>query len=600
MSVVLDDAPDAGFTLEQRIKYMSGKHVVRSVNVSVARKDDVVPDVSVYGQVLRRSFLDTWQTVKAAAHAPDASFRVDVTLGYEDGVMAALSLDYAIESTNVSRVADKDWPTQQPGFDNRRHAVRDTTEFSLERTALLRATARRSERKTRCTLLHMWKAHSGSVASVHYFRNTSCILSASEDRHVSLWSSAGSLMGELTRGTKADMVRASRWQSPVDMEYRRQEMRTLAELLRDCLQLKVVSFHEDVGHDAPHPVSLQFDYNTSLAATSLKSSRFKESFLSGSYCQVCELPGHIRALGQLSGAITYTQSIQELHRSVVGPPSKQLRDSLERLQIEHAAKAPRRTRRRKGKAEKSLVFVSEDAEYMESIVQQTCIKTDDDMHCSLPKTKFDDEIQRFDAADPSSWDIASNNRQSQMYRNLHRELTVKGLLKDPISSLELKLDILSPGGNFLEYVFAMREKYGNNGNVGNKARKQGASPVRVGSSVPPLLFDSTATSLTASLKKSKTPISLAVSRISKTRKLEPLYKSVSAFELPVAMSKGLNSDMSEKFTKNHGETASAYAAFIASVKSAERKYSRARKEHRKAMKIQSKSVRTLPKVVAQV
>lgn len=68
------------------------------------------------------------------------------------------------------------------------------------------------------------------------------------------------------------------------------------------------------------------------------------------------------------------------------------------------------------------------------------------------RTKYDIELAQMDADDPNNWEIHSSNRQRALYHRLYLERDKKGYTKDPMAIYEAKLNALSPGGDFREYM----------------------------------------------------------------------------------------------------------------------------------------------------
>ena len=394
---------------------------------------------------------------------------------------------------------------------------------------------------------------------------------------------------------------------------RTREKAELAGLLRSKLNLRLTSFQRTRAHRPLAVPGLRVNPIASTSLLELDSGLFMST---EDFCEVCALPDRVRAVAQLSGAVTYKLSLRDQHRARVGSPVSYLRRTLQGMQTDDSAGKRRRRRRRGVFADAGGSTTGgrsgEDAEYLESVAPTgEAGALDADMHSlaslSSTKTKYDDEIQRFAAADPNNWEISSNNKQQAIYANLHRELRVKGLSRDPLSMLEVKLDVLSPGGNFQAYLRRLRrdaEGYARQlgltsdaAEVTSKAVLK-APTVQVSMPVPALnmslLRPGAAAASSAVATKPRSPTRSAslptlkpvVSRGTRGAARRLARSPSTAGAPPMRLPAGLDSEHRAQYAANRAEIVGACEAFDAQVSAADRRYRRTRRVHRRQLRRQ--------------
>jgi hypothetical protein len=456
-------------------------------------------------------------------------------------------------------------------------------------------------------------AHSASVVALVFMRHNKYFLSASEDRAVRFWDMNGHCRGVLSFGTKLDKVIRPVWDSPIDVPARNLEKKELAHLLRDKLNLRIVRFSS-----LDKELSRRAAMEKAQKSNPLESTIGAESLTSLYSQSIVFLPDRQRVIGQLTGEVTYKQSIKDQHRGSVGSPLTHLRHSLSTIESTISPVIlPRR--RRKASAEldsdplvRAKIAMEEDADYMESILASTNIPKEQYALVSL-KTRFDAEIQRFDNTDPLNWEISSNNKQRHIYANLYRELTTKGMTRDQIRSLTQKLNLISPGGDFAAYLIRAWAEV----TASKPAKITGVMPavrssiltqskldvpqldLRVNKSClqqKPHLGDLKTAVLPAGLLAASSSSHIAASRS------QPgfLPKKVDAFakDLPVQMKAGLNVDLQNVYLENHGKVERAYEKFAVSLKEANkcyRKAGRLRRKLKRGRRFQLEPLHTLPR-----
>lgn len=197
--------------------------------------------------------------------------------------------------------------------------------------------------------------------------------------------------------------------------------------------------------------------------------------------------------------------------------------------------------------------------------------------------------------DPLNWEISSNNKQRVIYANLYRELIAKGLSRDQIIALGHKLDVMSPGGNFLSYIAYLRET--RRSTASNEYVAAQSSPLlrtitsATVSLVPPLDFstiDFPSKNAVSEVKmKSCKPQPAEVSNNNITKKpknTELPSLQPSRPRLPFNMDDGLTRDLQSIYIENHNATETAFNKFLDEVKVSESRYKEARKARIKERK----------------
>lgn len=213
--------------------------------------------------------------------------------------------------------------------------------------------------------------------------------------------------------------------------------------------------------------------------------------------------------------------------------------------------------------------------------------------------------------DPLNWEISSNNKQRQIYANLHRELTAKGLSRDQIVALSHQLDVMSPGGSFIAYLNKLRESQVSMMNSNDTQKSQAAihsesldkSPLL--SPVPSLDFSkiySTPVPVsklpsqnigTSSLVKDSEG-STSLLRIPQKQTSLPAIDTHQR-SLPLCMDQGLSKDQRSIYVENHKMTEDSLNKFLDDVKASEIKYRRARRARLKAKRLmKTKTRRSVP------
>ena len=204
--------------------------------------------------------------------------------------------------------------------------------------------------------------------------------------------------------------------------------------------------------------------------------------------------------------------------------------------------------------------------------------------------------------DPLNWEISSNNKQRQIYANLHRELTAKGLSRDQIVALGHQLDVMSPGGSFIAYLNKLRETRPSMASSDSFKPSVGLISLDEStllSSVPRLdlsmIHSTSSPVLQLPLKKiSETSTFKAVenSTLSKGKKPNTL-PVIGRYQrgLPFCMDESLCKDQRSVYIENHKMTEESLNRFLDGVAASETKYRRARKARLKAKRLKKSITR---------
>jgi WD40 repeat protein len=392
----IDSRENAMLSKDRVNAFLKTRNNVKSIGAFIYHGPVYEDEESVYKIAIRKSLasMNSFETeIKKIVHLTQPQEQIDnvkVVVGYESGACGIFDFSRALRSIGMPKLKPADFACTRDSFDPRRRVEKATTEFSLERTSMLKTSVRRNEKRAACYCDCIWQAHVGPVVSVMLMRHNKHILTASEDRNVKFWSIESQLKGTLTRGTKTDKVMALGWTSPIDAAARQQEKQELALILKKKLGLRLAKFN---AHDRKSK-KMSIISNVFHGINPLQSSIGGSSLVSPSISStaIYQLPDRIRTIGQLHGGITYKQSTKDFHRSIVGSPRTQLANSISKLEAKITQKAPLK-RQKKKKNQETIVINStvEDTEYLESVLESTKLYESDTIGST--KTRYDAEIQ---------------------------------------------------------------------------------------------------------------------------------------------------------------------------------------------------------------
>ena len=375
-----------------------------------------------YGAALRRSLggtLSTRTSMKEVDH-------VDILVGYNDGSAVKYDFTEAISIMGPHPLTPSSYASSKPGYLARRKVNAETTEFSLQRTSFLRSTIRRNERRATVSMTEMWQAHYGRVISLLPMRDGEHLLTGSDNREVRVWTVEGKLLGTLTEGSKLDQGSNQPWTSPVDMALCQKEKRELAIVLRNKLNLKLAAKESGIPPSPIKPFIHALRFNPLDSSVSSKSHPTLSA--TSLYCEMCRRPPRERVLGQLTGVITYKQSVKDVHIAAVGSQAENLERSLQAIQLQVLESTEKKKRGKRRKKTDSFLTrggmtaeeveaaaisaTNDDAEYMESIIGQNVFNGNAATRTlANSRTRYDAEISRIDAKDPLNWEINTLNKQ---------------------------------------------------------------------------------------------------------------------------------------------------------------------------------------------
>jgi hypothetical protein len=168
------------------------------------------------------------------------------------------------------------------------------------------------------------------------------------------------------------------------------------------------------------------------------------------------------------------------------------------------------------------------------------------------------------------------------------------------------LNVLSPGGNFIEYLATLKRDLNQNRENGKIfVMPTGIAEVPTSPVVPRLNISEVAATYgqrkeslsppkvsmahsTSSLSQvsHKMKMSVTNSRHQSNKTLEPL--------LPFQMQSGLTEDLKKLYKENHEVTVDVYDAFLNKVNSAEKEYRKMRRRHKKQMKLKRETTQLKP------
>ena len=253
-------------------------------------------------------------------------------------------------------------------------------------------------------------------------------------------------------------------------------------MLKRAMQA-VESTSGDGGSPTHHKNKHEHAHTTDQSVVSLMSAGDD-----GDGLNMNDEPDRSRVVGQLRGRVTYHMSTKDAAREMM--QSKQAESAAALENIGKTKRKVRRVRRgggfglewdilededaaasgRRPKVEKSvaakylddLMSVSSTGESVDGLSKdQLAAEAAKALGQGKPRkirTKYDLELAQLDADDPNNWEIHSSNRQRALYHRLYTEMDKKGYTKDPLAIYAAKLDALSPGGDFRQYLALLHEE----------------------------------------------------------------------------------------------------------------------------------------------